>query len=441
MRRIAQIFYVGVMISLSLDVAFAQRLTIASPHNGYIYQMKDLSSDFEEENPGIELNWVVFEEKVLRQRVRADVATGRGQYDIVLVNSYEVPIYAKEGWLISLNDLLAPYDAEDIFPAVRSGLTINGNLYAVPLHAEGFIVMYRKDLMEEAGLTMPTEPTWDFIRRAAKVMTDKRGEDNEVYGICLRGKAGWGENMVILTAMANSFGAKWFDMNWNPQFSSDAWKETLNFYLGMMEESGPSNSFLNGIRENFTLFQEGMCGIWIDTTAVAHSLIGWKYSKIHEEHIGFVLAPDKGLGKRADGLWASSFSIPVSSKKIEEAKKFIGWATSKDYLALVRSEKGWGNEPPGTRISLYENPEYAKFPFARITAESINSADPTNPTIDPVPYIGTHFVAIPEYQSIAKAVAQQFSDALAGRISSEDALENAQNLTISTMKKAGYIKQ
>jgi len=39
-----------------------------------------------------------------------------------------------------------------------------------------------------------------------------------VYGICLRGKAGWGENMAFLTAMANSYGARWFDEKWQPQF-------------------------------------------------------------------------------------------------------------------------------------------------------------------------------------------------------------------------------
>lgn len=440
MEKITRIVCAGMMMSLFFDVAFAQRLTIATVRNAYISQMQDLASNFEKENPDIELNWIFFGEKFLRQRVRADIATGRGQYDIVLVNSYEAPIWAREGWLVSLNDLPASYDIEDIFPSVRSGLSINGNLYAAPFHAEGFMVMYRKDLMKKAGLTMPKTPTWDFIRKAAKAITDKTDDDNQIYGICLRGKAGWSENVAILTAMANSFGAKWFDLDWNPQFDSNAWKETLNFYLNMMEESGHPKAFLNGFSENFKLFQKGKCGIWIDTTAAAPSLTGWKYSKIHKD-IGFALAPDKELGKRANGLWTLNLVIPVSSKKIEIAKKFIGWTTSKEYLALLGYKEGWGNVPPSARISLYENPEYAKFPFAWITAESINSTDPTEPTIDPVPYIGAHFVAIPEYQSIATDVAQQFSAALAGKISAEDALKNAQTLTVRIMKKIGYIKQ
>ncbi len=52
--------------------------------------------------------------------------------------------------------------------------------------------------------------------------------------------------------------------------------------------------------------------------------------------------------------------------------------------------------PPGTRTSLYENPEYQKAaPFAKMTLESINAADPNKPAVKPVPYVGVQFVAIP----------------------------------------------
>ncbi len=96
--------------------------------------------------------------------------------------------------------------------------------------------------------------------------------------------------------------------------------------------------------------------------------------------------------------------------------------------------------PPGTRKSLYENPEYQKVPFAEMTLKSIESADPTNPTIDEVPYVGVQFVAIPEFQGIATSTGQQFSAALAGQVSVEDALKSAQALTTRAMSKAGYPK-
>ncbi|MGY9048479.1 MAG: sugar ABC transporter substrate-binding protein, partial [Rhodobacterales bacterium] len=138
--------------------------------------------------------------------------------------------------------------------------------------------------------------------------------------------------------------------------------------------------------------------------------------------------------------WAWSLGIPAGTQKEEAAKKFIEWATSKEYLALVAEKEGWPNVPPGTRQSLYDNPEYQKVPFAAMTLQSINAADPTNPTVDPVPYTGVQFVAIPEFQGIGTAVGQQFSAALAGQMSAEDALAAAQTLTKREMTRAGYIK-
>ena len=207
----------------------------------------------------------------------------------------------------------------------------------------------------------------------------------------------------------------------------------------MMKESGPPGASSNGFNENLSLFQTGKCGMWIDATVAASFVTNAKDSKVADK-VGFALAPDNGLGKRGNWLWAWSLAIPAGTKKEATAKKFIGWATSKDYLALVASKEGWANVPPGTRTSLYTNPEYAKVPFAKMTLDSINSADPTKPTVDPVPYVGVQFVAIPEFQGIATAVGQQFSAALAGTVKVDQALDNAQKLTVREMTKAGYIK-
>jgi sorbitol/mannitol transport system substrate-binding protein len=75
-----------------------------------------------------------------------------------------------------------------------------------------------------------------------------------------------------------------------------------------------------------------------------------------------------------------------------------------------------------------------------MTLDSINSADPTKPTVKPVPYVGVQFVAIPEFQGIGTAVGQQFSAALAGQVTVDAALKSAQQLTTREMTKAGYIK-
>lgn len=424
-------------ISLAVSPALAEKLTIATVNNGDMIRMQKLTDDFAAKHPGIELEWVTLEENVLRQRVTTDIATKGGQYDVMTIGTYEAPIWAKQGWLVPLDDLGADYDVDDLLPAIRGGLTVDGTLYAAPFYGESSMVMYRQDLMEKAGLTMPDAPTWDFIKEAAAAMTDK---GNEVYGICLRGKAGWGENMAFLSAMANSYGARWFDMDWKPQFDSEAWKATLTDYLDLMTNYGPPGASSNGFNENLALFQTGKCGMWIDATVAASFVTNPNDSQVAEQ-VGFALAPDNGLGKRGNWLWAWNLAIPAGSQKTEAAKTFIGWATSKDYLELVADKEGWANVPPGTRTSLYENEKYLEAaPFAKMTLDSINAADPQKPTVDEVPYVGVQFVAIPEFQGIGTAVGQQFSAALAGTVSAEQALQNAQQTTERTMRRAGYIK-
>jgi len=425
------------LAGFSLPAYADTTLTIATVNNGQMIQMQKLTDDFTKANPDIKLNWVTLEENVLRQKVTTDIATKGGQFDVLTIGTYEVPIWAKKGWLVPLDKLSADadYDVDDLLPAIRAGLSYDGKLYAAPFYGESSMVMYRTDLMEKAGLKMPEKPTWEFIRQAADKMTDKAAG---VYGICLRGKPGWGENMAFLTATANSFGARWFDEKWNPQFNTPEWKATLDYYVPIMKADGPPGASSNGFNENLALFNDGKCGMWIDAT-VAASFVTGKDSKVADK-VGFALAPDNGLGKRGNWLWAWSLAVPAGTAKADAAEKFISWATSKHYLDLVASKEGIANVPPGTRKSLYANADYAKIPFAQPTLDSINSADPTHPTVKPVPYTGVQFVAIPEFQGIATDVGQDFSAALAGSMTVDAALAKAQASTEAAMKKAGYIK-
>ena len=415
----------------------ATTLTIATVNNGDMIRMQKLTDDFTKANPDITLQWVTLEENVLRQKVTTDIATKGGQYDIITIGTYEVPIWAKQGWLVPLDGLGADYNADDLLPAIRGGLSVDGKLYASPFYGESSMVMYRKDLMDKAGLKMPDAPTWDFIRQAADKMTDRA---NGINGVCLRGKAGWGENGAFLTAMSNSFGARWFDEKWHPQFDQPEWKDTLQFYVDMMKADGPAGASANGYTENQALFQQGKCGMWIDATVAAGSLIDPKQSTVADK-VGFALAPDKGLGKRGNWLWAWSLAVPAGSQKVDAAEKFISWATGPKYADLVASTDGWANVPPGTRTSLYNNADYQKAaPFAAMTLASIQAADPTKPTVKPVPYTGVQFVAIPEFQGLGDTVGQIFSAALAGQTSVDDALKQAQDVATRTMTKGGYIK-
>lgn len=413
----------------------AETLTIATVNNGDMIRMQRLSSDFTAKNPDIQLRWVTLEENVLRQRLTTDIATKGGQFDIMTIGTYEAPIWAKLGWILPLDKLGADYDAGDLLPAIREAVSHDGKLYAAPFYGESSLLMYRKDLFEKAGIAMPASPTWEFIADAARKLTD-RGAD--VYGACMRGKPGWGENMASVTSLANSFGARWFDDQWKPQFDKPAWKQTVTFYADLMKDAGPAGATSNGFNENLALFQQGHCATWVDASVAASFLSDPKQSKVADK-VGFAVAPTGPDGTdHGNWLWAWNLAVPSSSKKVDAAEKFISWATSKSYTDLVASQDGWANVPPGTRTSLYQNPKYlAAAPFAKMTLDAMNSASIGKPK---TPYQFWQYVIIPQYQAIGTNVGQIFASAIAGQTSVDDALAQAQQSTQRDMEKAGYSK-
>jgi sorbitol/mannitol transport system substrate-binding protein len=423
------------LAGFSLPAYADTTLTIATVNNGDMITMQKLTDDFTKANPDIKVNWVTLEENDLRQKVTKDISTKGGQFDILTIGTYETPIWGKKGWLIPLTSI---DNVDDLLPPIRAGLSVGDKLYASPFYGESSFTMYRKDLFDKAGLKMPDAPSWDFVADAARKLTDRKTGLN---GICLRGKAGWGENMAFIDSLANSLGASWFDEKWNPQFDTPEWKKTLTFYLDLMKDAGPEGASGNGFSENLALFQSGKCAMWIDATSAGAHVADSHEAPMVADKVGFALAPDAGLGKRANWLWSWALGIPAGTKNADAAQKFINWATSKHYLEDVAAQKGWVAVPPGTRTSLYANPEYQKAaPFAKATIDSINAADPNHPTVKPVPYTGVQFVAIPEFQGLGTKVGELFSNALAGQMKADAALTEAQAYVKTQMTKAGYIK-
>lgn len=424
------------VIGLIAGAASAEEITVATVNNGDMIIMQKLSSAWEKET-GNTINWVILEENVLRERVTTDIATQGGQYDILTIGGYEAPIWGKQGWLQPVDDLGDDYDYGDLLDPIKAGLTVDGKLYAVPFYTESSFTLYRKDLFDAAGLKMPEQPTYDQVKEFAAKLTDK---SKEQYGICLRGKPGWGENMAFLGTMVNAYGGRWFDMDWKPQLNTEPWKNAVTDYVQLLTEYGPPGATANGFNENQTLFASGKCAMWIDATSAAGRVYDPKQSQVADK-IAFARSPIAVTEAGSSWSWSWDLAIPVTSKKAEVAKSFLKWATSKDYVKMVGESEGWVAVPPGTRKSTYALPEYQKAaPFAETVLKAIMSADPSKPTKDPVPYTGVQFVAIPEFQAIGTFVGQQISAALAGQQTVDAALEASQASVVRDMTRAGYIK-
>src|SRR5579864_6523530 len=403
-------------------------VTVAVVSNPLITnQMVPLTkSVFEKQYKGITVKFATYTEADLRAAIQKDVSTHSNSFNVIMIGPYETPLFAKNGWLDNLSTQFIAkdpgYAAGDLLPPIAKSLSYKGSLYAVPFYGESSMVFYRKDLFAKAHLTMPSHPTWAQIQGFAA----RLNQPGKVSGICLRGLAGWGDNMAALDTVVNTFGGQWFDMNWKPQLTSPAFESATNFYVNLVRNYGEPGASNDSFNQLLTLYGQGKCAMWYDATVAATS-IATTYPSVAAQ-TGYAFAP---VNKTTSSgwLWTWSLGIPQGTANAGAAWKWVSWATSQQYDALVAKNYGWSAVPPGTRTSLYNNPNYQKAAsaFASITLASINSTDPQHPTLNPVPYVGIQYVDIPQFESLGLQVAQQIAGAIAGTESVSQALSTSQS--------------
>jgi polyol transport system substrate-binding protein len=403
-------------------------VTVAVVSNPLITsQMEPLTrSVFEKKYPGVKVKFATYNEGDLRAAIERNVSTHSNSFNVIMIGPYETPLFAKNGWLVNLSKQFIAkqpsYDAADLLPPIAKSLSYKGSLYAVPFYGESSMVFYRKDLFAKAHLTMPMHPTWAQVASFAA----KLNQPGKVAGICLRGLAGWGDNMASLDTVVNTFGGQWFNMQWQPQLTSPAFTQATNFYVNLVRKYGESGASNDSFNQLLTLYGQGKCAMWYDATVAATSIQG-SYASVFK-NTGYAFAP-VNLTKSSGWLWTWALGIPQGTADQGAAWKFVSWATSKQYDQLVAKKYGWGAVPPGTRTSLYHNPNYQKAAkeYAGITLASINSTDPLHPTLHPAPYTGIQFVDIPQFESLGVQVAQQIAGAIAGTESVSQALKTSQS--------------
>ena len=400
-------------------------VTVAIVANPQMRDIQELSAEFERDHPDIKVRYVTLPENEARARITQDVATKAGQFDVVMIGTYEAPIWGRNEWLTDLSPYTRAdreYDVDDLMPAVRKGLSVGKKLYAVPFYGESSFLMYRKDLFEQAGLEMPERPTWTQVAEFARALNTP-----DRAGICLRGLPGWGEQLAPLNTVINTFGGRWYDEDWNAQLTSPETTRAVTFYLDLIKEAGEPGAPNAGFSECLTAYSQGQAAMWYDATVAAGSLEDPKVSNVVGKN-GYVAAPVMET-EWSGWLWAWSLAVPTTAKDPDAAWEFVSWATSKEYIRMVGERLGWTRVPPGSRLSTYEIDDYVKASSgaAEVTLDALRTIDPNRATKDPVPYTGIQYVQIPEFQDLGTRVSQQFAAVLAGNQTVEEALETAQS--------------
>ncbi|MFJ6632767.1 ABC transporter substrate-binding protein [Streptomyces sp. NPDC091376] len=405
-----------------------EALNVLMVNNPQMVQLQKLTADHFTRSTGIEVHFTVLPENEVRDKISQDFSNQAGQYDIATISNYEVPFYAKNGWLHPLDPYVAKdkaFDQDDILEPLSDSLTAaDGKLYAEPFYGESSFLMYRKDVFAAKGLTMPPKPTWQQV---ADLAAKADGAEKGMKGICLRGLPGWGEVMAPLTTVVNTMGGTWFTKDWQAQLTSPEFTRATEFYVRLVREHGEAGAAQSGYAECLNNMTQGKSAMWYDATAGAGSLEA--ANSPVKGRIGYVPAPVDRT-ESSGWLYTWAFGMQKASKKADNAWKFISWASGKEYEKLVGKQVGWSDVPAGKRSSTYADPEYRKAAaaFADVTKQAIDAADPVNPGVQPRPAAGIQFVGIPEFTDLGTKVSQEISAAIAGRKSVPEALAASQKL-------------
>ncbi|MDF0528687.1 sugar ABC transporter substrate-binding protein [Tsukamurella sp. 8F] len=410
----------------SLTGGGSDSITIAIVSNSQMQDAISLSGEFEKANPGIKLHFVSLPENEARAKITASVATGGGEFDAVMVSNYETRMWAKNGWLTDLQphiDATQGYDAADFIPSLRDALSENGHMYSVPFYGESSFLMYNKKMFADAGIAMDPNPTWDQVVSYAEKLDRPAAKK---YGICLRGDPGWGEVLAPLDTVINAYGGRWFDQGWQARLDSPEVAKAVGMYVDLVRRYGEPGAASAGFQECANLMAQGQTAMWYDATSAVSVLEDPATSAVHGQ-VGYVPAPRAAKGDNG-WLYTWSLGIPAKSTHKDAAWKFVSWMTSKEYIADVAQRLGPSHVPPGSRESTYKLPAYAAVAqaYAGPTLTAMQNANQLKPTVDPVPYTGIQFLAIPEFQDMGTLVSQQISAAVAGQKSVSDALAQAQ---------------
>jgi sorbitol/mannitol transport system substrate-binding protein len=381
----------------------------------------------------IKVSYTILDNGTLREVTTRDVSAAGRQFDVVMIGPFEAPQFGKDGHITDLTPMASSdrsYELDDIIPSVRSALSYQGRLYASSFYAESSFLMYRKDVLADAGIEMPANPTWTQVADIARRI-DTPGR----AGICLRGKPGWGDLGATFTAVLNTFGGTWWSaepdgsvgraMVDRPQF-----RHALQFYVDLVRDAGESDAAGASYNQCLAQYLDGKVAMWYDAT-VAAGLLEADDSDVKGKN-GYAPAPVERT--RASGwLWSWALATLRSSSKADLAWRYISWATGPQYVkeAGTRIAGGWAAIPAGTRRSTYRIPEYVKAArvFAGPELRAIEAAPVENPGTSKRPgNPGVQYVGIPEFQEVGDQCTEQFSAVIAGRSSIDAALENCQSI-------------
>ncbi len=318
---------------------------------------------------GIKTEYDVVPEQNYFDKVTIDLSAGDSStYDVFMTGAYMIWQYAPAGWMEPLEPYIndptktnPDYDFEDIFADLRNSEMWNlvpgrenlgqGSQYAIPWGFETNALMYRKDLLEAQGLSVPA--TLDELVSTAKILKDAYPD---MAGIVVRGSLNWATIHPGFMTMYSSYGCEDYDADMRPQMNSACAVEVTDKWAQMVRESGPEawttytwyqagSDF--GAGKAAMLFDADILGYFQNQPGTApEGVLG---------NIAWAPGPRGPSGDLRTNIWIWSLAMNAGSGNKDAAWYFLQWATGKDFLTTAAVDYTFVDP---VRQSIWDNPDY-----------------------------------------------------------------------------------
>ncbi|MGB1288482.1 MAG: ABC transporter substrate-binding protein, partial [Aggregatilineales bacterium] len=170
-----------------------------------------------------------------QEQVRLALSTGGDSpYDIVHLSNAQVGEWAGTGWLMPLNDLIEQYgeqyNLDDIPDVAWDGVTIDGQIYGVPMVSNTLHFIYRSDIYEEMGLEVPD--TYAEVIENCNTM----GLDNPDYdaAFTINLSAGWAWEIEFFQFI-RAYGGDFLNEDLTPAFNGEEGLQAVELMMDIAD--------------------------------------------------------------------------------------------------------------------------------------------------------------------------------------------------------------
>jgi len=247
-----------------------------------------------------------------QEQVRLALSTGGDSpYDIVHFANSGVAEWGGAGWLLPLNDLIEQYseeyNLEDIPEAAWDAVTIDGQIYGIPVVGNTLHFIYRTDIYEEMGLEVP-ETYADVIANCEAI-----GLDNMDYDapFTINLSAGWAWEIEFFQFL-RAYGGDFLNEDLTPAFNSEAGVQAAQLILDVANACMGEFGYSFNLNDQEVAMQLGTLpatNMWASRAANMSDEERTELSDV----IGYAPAPRVTEDSpRAGSAWNDFYGIPAT---------------------------------------------------------------------------------------------------------------------------------